>query len=169
MSDAGEFVIRHARADDLEALTRLYNYYVEETVITFDVEPFTPEQRQGWLSQFAETGLYRLLVAEQGGRIAGYASSTRHRAKPAYNPSIETTVYLDPKMSGRGLGRRLYERLFSELTGEDVHSAFAGVALPNEASVAFHLAMGFTEIGTFHEIGRKFGRYWDVMWFEKRL
>ena len=169
MADAGDPLIRHACPDDLEALTRLYNYYVEETAITFDVEPFTPEQRRGWFSQFAETGPYRLLVAEKAGRIAGYATSTRHRAKPAYNPSIETTVYLDPQQSGQGLGRKLYEGLFSELEGEDVHSAFAGVALPNEASVAFHLALGFTEIGIFHEIGRKFGRYWDVMWFEKRL
>lgn len=169
MADAGDPLIRHARPDDLEALTRLYNYYVEETAITFDIEPFTPEQRRGWLSQFSETGPYRLLVVEQTGGIAGYATSTRHRAKPAYNPSIETTVYLDPQRSGQGLGRKLYERLFSELKGEDVHSAFAGVALPNEASVAFHLALGFTEIGIFHEIGRKFGRYWDVMWFEKRL
>ena len=164
-----ETIIRYARSDDLEPLTRLYNYFVENTAITFDIDPFTPEERRPWLAQFAETGPYRLLVAEREGEIAGYASATRHRAKPAYNTSIETTVYLDPQLPRQGLGRKLYERLFSVLEGEDVHCAYAGISLPNEASVAFHRAMGFTEIGTFHEVGRKFGRFYDTMWFEKRL
>ncbi|GJL95908.1 MAG: phosphinothricin N-acetyltransferase [Hyphococcus sp.] len=161
--------VRPGEIGDLEALTTLYNHFVLETAITFDIEPFTPAQREPWFGQFEKTGPYRLLVAHLDGAHAGYATSTRHRAKPAYNPSIETTVYVDPKFARQKVGAALYEALFSALEGEDVHKAFAGVALPNEASVAFHQRFGFTEIGTFHEIGRKFGRFHDVMWFEKRL
>lgn len=162
-------VIRHAEPADLEALTRLYNHFVETTTITFDIEPFTLEARKPWMAQFSEDGRYQLFVAEAEGRIAGYASTTRHRAKPAYDASVEATVYVDPAFSRLGIGKSLYNRLFAALAGKDVHCVYAGVALPNPASVAFHQRAGFTEIGTFHEVGRKFGRYIDVMWFEKRL
>lgn len=165
----GETVIRHADPADLEALTRLYNHFVETTTITFDIEPFTAEARKPWMAQFSRSGRYQLFVAEKADRIAGYASSTRHRAKPAYDASVEATVYVDPAFSRRGIGERLYERLFAALADVDVHCVYAGVALPNPASIAFHQRAGFTEIGTFHEVGRKFGRYIDVMWFEKRL
>ena len=161
--------IRAAEAGDLVAMTTLYNYYVDHTAITFDTAAFTPEARKPWFSQFSEQGPYRLFVAESDGQLAGYASSTKHRAKPAYDTSVEMTVYLDQRFAGLGIGRNLYEALFSVLSGEDIRSAFAGVALPNDASIAFHEAMGFAKIGTFHEVGRKFGRYYDVMWFEKRI
>ncbi len=161
--------IRAAAVGDLEPMTSLYNYYVDNTAITFDTAAFTPEARKPWFSQFSEEGPYRLFVAEFDGQLAGYASSTKHRAKPAYATSVEMTIYLDQRFAGLGLGRKLYEALFSALSGEDIRSAYAGVALPNDASVAFHEAMGFTKIGTFHEVGRKFGRYYDVMWFEKRF
>jgi len=164
-----ETVIRHAEPADLESITRLYNHFVENTVITFDIEPFTAAARQSWLAQFSRTGRRRLFVAERKGRIAGYASSTRHRAKPAYDASVEATIYVDPEFSRLGIGKSLYDRLFSALADEDVHSVYAGVALPNPASIAFHKGFGFAEIGTFHEVGRKFGRYIDVKWFEKRL
>ena len=161
--------IRAAEIGDLEAMTALYNYYVENTAITFDTVPFTPEARKPWFAQFSQQGPHRLIVAESDGQLAGYASSSKHRAKPAYGTSVEMTIYLDQRFSGAGLGRKLYEALFLALSGEDIRSVFAGVALPNDASVAFHEAMGFTKIGTFHEVGRKFGRYYDVMWFEKRF
>jgi phosphinothricin acetyltransferase len=161
--------IRHAEPADLEALTRLYNHFVETTTITFDIEPFTSKARKSWMAQFSRSGRYQLFVAEERGRIAGYASSTRHRAKPAYDASVEATIYVDPAFSRRGIGLSLYERLFSALADEDVHCIYAGVALPNPASIAFHQRFGFTEIGTFHEVGHKFGRYIDVMWLEKQL
>ncbi len=161
--------IRHADISDLEAMTHLYNYFVETTTVTFDIEIFTTDERKSWFAQFDQTGPHQLFVAEYEGVFAGYAGSMVHRAKPAYKISVETTIYLDDRFARKGIGQMLYQRLFSALEKEDLRSAFAAVTLPNEASIRFHQSLGFAEIGTFHEIGRKFGRYHDVMWFEKRI
>ena len=161
--------VRPAAPDDLPALTELYNHYVEHTHITFDLVPYTVESRREWFSHYADTGRHRVLVATQADAIVGYATSGRFRDKAAYDPSVETTAYLRPGLVGAGVGTALYAALFEALRDEDVHRAFAGVALPNEASLALHRKFGFTEIGTFREVGRKFGRFWDVTWFERPL
>ena len=160
-------LVRPAAAADLAALTGIYNHYVENTHVTFDTEPFS--DREQWFGQFLERGPHRVFVAEDEGRIAGYASSTRFRHKPAYATSVETTVYLAPDAGRRGFGSALYEALFTALADEDVHRAYAGVALPNPGSVAFHERFGFERIGLYREVGRKFGRYWDVVWYERAL
>lgn len=160
--------VRPGEERDLPALTEIYNHFVEHTHITFDLEPFTVEQRREWFSHYAATGRHRLLVAESaGGRVLGYATSGRFRDKPAYAPSVETTVYCAPTAVGCGVGSALYSALFELLRGEDVHRAYAGVALPNDASLALHRRFDFTEIGTFGEVGRKFGKWWDVTWLER--
>lgn len=165
----GEVSIRSARASDLEALTRIYNHYVETTPVTFDVTPFSVEQRRGWFEHYAGRGPYRLLVAELDGEPAGYASSSRFRDKRAYDPTVETTVYLRPDRVGRGIGTQLYAELFERLAGEEVHRAVAGVTLPNPVSLALHRRFGFEPVGTFDEVGFKLSRYWSVQWLEKRL
>lgn len=161
--------VRRAGPGDLEAITRLYNHFVETTAVTFDVGVFTPDERKPWLAQFAEAGPHQLFVAEAEGFFQGYAGSMPFKAKKAYATSVETTIYVDPAAARRGAGRALYERLFAALAGEDVHRAYAGIALPNDASIRFHEAFGFRPVGTYREVGRKFGRYHDVMWFEKGL
>ena len=162
-------VTRPGRVDDLPVLTRIYNHYVENTHVTFDLAPFTVEQRREWFDHYGDGGRHRLLVAVADGDLIGYATSGRFRDKAAYDPSVETTVYCAPDAVGRGAGSALYEALFAELAGEDVHQAFAGVALPNEASLRLHRRFGFAEIGTFREVGRKFGRWWDVTWLQRAL
>lgn len=164
-----EVAIRHAQLSDLPAMTRLYNHFVKTSAVTFDTRLFTVEEREPWLAQFSKTGRRQLFVAEIGGRFAGYAGSVAHRAKPAYETSVETTIYVDGDYGRLGVGRALYARLFEALSVEDVRGVFAGVALPNDASVRFHLSCGYSEIGVFHEVGRKFGRYHDVLWLEKQL
>jgi phosphinothricin acetyltransferase len=162
--------VRAGRADDVPALTAIYNHYVEHTHVTFDLEPFTVEDRRAWFSHYAETGRHRVLVAESDdGAIVGYATSGTFRDKPAYGPSVETTVYCSTAAVGTGVGSALYTALFDALRGEDVHRAYAGVALPNDASLALHRRFGFTEIGTFREVGRKFDKWWDVTWLERPL
>lgn len=161
--------VRPAEPGDLKAITALYNHFVETTAITFDVGTFSVAEREPWFAQFAAEGPHRLFVAEADGAFAGYAGSMAFKAKKAYSTSVETTIYVLPATGGRGVGRALYERLFSALRGEDVHRAYAGVALPNDASIRFHQRFDFREIGTFHEVGRKFGRFHDVLWLEKRL
>jgi phosphinothricin acetyltransferase len=167
MADAT--TVRTGRADDLPALTAIYNHYVEHTHVTFDVVPFTVEQRRDWFDHYGSSGPHRLLVATIGPAVLGYATSGPFRAKPAYAPSVETTVYCAPDALGRGIGRLLYDALLAGLAEEDVHRAYAGVALPNDASVALHRAFGFTDVGVFTEVGRKFDRWWDVLWLERQL
>ena len=161
--------VRPATADDLSTVNDIYNQYVVEAHYTFDVEPMTMEARRDWFTHYGETGRHRLLVAVSEGRVVGYACSSRFRPKPAYDTSVETSVYLAPDAVGRGAGARLYEKLFRALEGEDVHRAYAGIALPNPASVGLHERFGFKRVGHFTEQGRKFGRYWDVAWYEKPL
>jgi phosphinothricin acetyltransferase len=169
VSAAREVLVRPATPADLAALTEIYNHYVAHTPVTFDVEPYSVESRRAWFEQFAEAGPYRLLVCEDREGVAGYASSVRFRVKPAYEPSVETSVYLAPSRVGDGLGTLLYGALFEHLRGEDLHRAYGGVTLPNPASVALHLGCGFRSIGVYREVGRKLGSYWDVEWFEKPL
>ena len=161
--------LRPARASDLTALTALYNHYVRETPVTFDVEPYHVETRRPWLEGFAPEGPHRLFVAEREAVLLGYAGSMRFRPKAAYATSVETTVYLRPESAGQGVGALLYAQLFEALRGEDLHRALAGITLPNPASIRLHERFGFRPIGVFHEVGRKFGRYWDVGWYEKSL
>ncbi len=162
--------IRSAGTGDLADLERIYNHYVTTTHITFDTEAFTLEQRRAWFDGFSESGPHRLLVAETEAGVVGYASSIRFRPKSAYHTSVETTVYLDPPHVGLGFGHRLYRALLEALAGEPaVHRAYGGIALPNPASIALHESLGFRRVGTFREVGHKFGKFWDVSWFEKEL
>ena len=162
-------VVRAAQPADLPTLTDIYNHYVRTSGVTFDTTPFTVEQRQEWFSHYATTGPYRVLVAVDAADVVGYATSSPFRPKPGYLTSVETSVYLRPDATGRGLGTLLYRALFDAIAEEDLHRAYAGVALPNDASVTLHERLGFRRLGTYVEVGRKFGRYWDVLWFERAL
>ncbi|WP_328872028.1 GNAT family N-acetyltransferase [Streptomyces sp. NBC_00287] len=170
-----EVQVRPGVEADLEALTDIYNHYVRETPITFDTAVFTPEERRPWLLSHPEDGPYRLMVAVErdsagnSQRILGYATSSPYRPKPAYATSVEVTIYLAPDAGRRGVGTLLYKALFEALSGEDLHRAYAGIAQPNEASTRLHERFGFQYVGTYREVGRKFGRYWDVAWYEKAL
>lgn len=157
-----EVTIRRALREDLPALLAVYNYYVVNTPITFDIEPRSLEQRQQWLDGFAPSGRYQCFVALRDGKAVGWAASLRYRDRAAYDTSVETSVYLAPDETGRGLGTRLYTTLFDALKAEDVHRAYGGVTQPNDASNRLHEAMGFQQVGYLAEIGRKFDRYWDV-------
>ncbi len=163
-------ILRAARPADLARIVEIYNHYIVNTVITFDLAPVTEESRRPWFESFAPEGPFRLFVLEEEGRVAGYASSTRFRKKAAYDTSVETSIYLAHDEVGRGLGSALYGKLFEALEAEPpLHRAYAGITLPNPRSVAFHESLGFRPIGTFHEVGFKFGAFHDVAWFERPL
>jgi phosphinothricin acetyltransferase len=174
-SEHTEVQVRPGVESDLDALTNIYNHYVRETPITFDTAVFSPEERRPWLLSHPEDGPYRLKVAVDGTfqgnsqRILGYATSSPYRDRPAYSTSVAVTIYLAPDAGGRGIGTLLYKALFEALAAEDVHRAYAGIAQPNEASTRLHERFGFRHVGTLREVGRKFGRYWDVAWYEKDL
>ena len=155
---------------DLADLVKIYNHYVENTPFTFDTTTFSMQDRIGWFASFSEDGIHRLVVAEREGQVLGYASSAPFKQRPAYDTSVETSVYLDPDNIGNGIGTALYELLLEQLGNDDrLHRAYGGIALPNSASVALHEKLGFKLAGTYREVGYKLDRYWDVAWYEKDL
>ncbi len=162
--------IRPAARDDLPRLTDIYNYYIINTPITFDLEPVTVEQRSGWFEEHTGSKRHRMLVAEDAGRVVvGYACTGPFRNKAAYDTSVETSIYCAHDVKGRGIGTILYRALFDALKNEDINRLLGGITLPNEASIKLHRKFGFTDVGVFTECGRKFDRYWDVVWMERPL
>lgn len=153
----------------MPALREIYNNYVSSSAVTFDIEPASVEGRREWFRRYGRTGRHRLLVAEEAGKVVGYATSGQFRERAAYRPSVETSAYCAPYATGRGIGSRLYQVLLDELATEDVHRAYAGITLPNDASERLHRRFGFQPVGVLNEVGRKFDRYWDVLWLERRL
>jgi phosphinothricin acetyltransferase len=166
---AHQITVRPAEAADLEQLNEIYNHYVATSPATFDIDPITMDARKEWFTHYAPAGRYRLLVATDGERLLGYASSSPHRLRKAYETSIETTAYVAPDATSLGVGSAMYAALFDALAGEDVHRAYAGITQPNDASNALHEKFGFKRAALYSEQGRKFGRYWDVAWYEKPL
>ena len=163
----GEVRIAPGRLGDLEAVAAIYTHYIRTSHATFELEPRSADVVRGWFDGFGERGPHRLLVARDPERVLGFASSSSFRPRAAYAPTVETSVYLDPDTTGRGVGTALLGALLTELETEDVHRACAGIALPNPASARLHERFGYRHVGTFTEQGYKFGRYWDVAWFER--
>jgi phosphinothricin acetyltransferase len=161
--------IRASVREDLPRLTEIYNHFVVNTPVTFDLEPWTVERRLSWFEQFGPRGRHRLLVAVEGDVVAGYAGTTRFRVKAGYDKTVETTIYCAPGLEGKGIGGQLYTALFASLVGEDIHRIVAGYVPPNPASAALHERFGFRRVGTFSHCGYKFGRYWDTCWLERPL
>lgn len=159
--------IRQASAIDATPLAEIYNHYVTHTAVTFDVVPVTTENRLEWINRSNLNPFHRLFIGEIDGVVIGYASSSQFRVKPAYDRSVETTIYLAPDAQGSGLGRRLYGHLLDELAATQVHRCYGVIALPNDASVALHQRLGFSDVGHLTEVGYKFDQYWDTVWMEK--
>ncbi len=161
--------VRNAAPGDYARIVDIYNHYVLHSAATFDTQPYSLGERATWLAEFAELGPYQLLVGVAGDTVAGYAYSSRFNPRPAYDVSVETTVYVDPEHVGLGVGSALYTELFSRLEGIGLHGAYAGVTLPNDASERLHTKFGFKQIGLESEVGFKFDKFWDVGRYERRL
>jgi L-amino acid N-acyltransferase YncA len=165
--DIDAVVIRPGRPDDAPGVQAIYAPIVEHTVISFEVDvPPVEEMRRR-----IEYTVPQLpwLVADAAGRVAGYAYAGEHQARQAYRWSVNVSVYLAEDARGRGLGRQLYGELFTSLRQLGYVSAFAGVTLPNPASVGLHESVGFEPIGTFPSVGFKHGRWHEVGWWRLLL
>ena len=161
-------IVRPASRADLPRITEIHNYYVQNTHITFDVRPFSAEQRVPWFNEHTNNGRHRLLVAEdRDGKIARYTATGSFRTKEAYETTVEVSIACSLESVNKGIGTQLYQTLFSLLAQEDVHRVVAGIAQPNAASNALHERFGFQRVGTFNQVGQKFGKFWDVLWMEK--
>lgn len=150
--------IRLPSINDLAALTELYNHYVCNTTITFDLSPVSVSQRQAeWFSHYGATGRYRLWVADRGGEVVGYATSSPFHRKAAYQTSVETSVYVAPAYLRQGIGRSLYSQLFASLQGEDIHRAYALITQPNLASEQLIVDLGLRKWATAARWGKNLG------------
>ncbi|HEY2814561.1 MAG TPA: GNAT family N-acetyltransferase [Acidimicrobiales bacterium] len=154
-------LVRLATPDDNEAIRAIYNVEVAESTVTFDLVPRSPEQQQRWLS--ARSGAHAVLVAEDAGEVVGFASLSPYRDRPAYSTSVEDSVYVRRDRQGQGVGKALLAELRRLATAHGFHAVMARIVGGHEASIALHRAEGFEIVGTEREVGRKFGRWLDVL------
>ena len=161
------FLIRQAEIQDSASLLAVYAHYVEHTTVSFETE--VPSLGEFSRRVEAVSKEYPFLVCLDGETICAYAYASRHRERAAYRYDVDVSVYVKHGLLGRGVGSALYEALFEALARREAYNAYAGVALPNERSLALHRKFGFQPVGVFHRTGYKFGQWHDVMWLEKRL
>lgn len=157
-------MIREAAFSDADAIAEIYNYYILNTVITFELDPIMPGEIIKRMGKYKEVGPY--LVYEEDGEVIGYAYVSKFRERPAYEHSVESSIYLKNGCGGKGLGTKLYGELLSQVLLQR-HTIIGGIALPNEASVRLHEKCGFKKIAHFPEVGRKFEKWIDVGFWQK--
>lgn len=164
--------VRLAKAEDAEAIRQIYNLAVTTSVVTFDLVPRSANEQRQWLE--ARSGAHAVVVAEDGNeedgkKIAGFASLSPYRDKPAYSTSVEDSIYVHETYQRQGVGRLLLEELIRVATVHGFHAMFARIVDGHLPSIRLHESMGFETIGTEREVGRKFGRWLDVLVMEKLL
>jgi L-amino acid N-acyltransferase YncA len=158
--------VRAAVQSDAAAIAAVYAPYVTDDVASFETDP--PDAAE-FARRMAVRPRLPWLVAERGGVVTGYCYGSRHRDRAAYRWSVDVSVYLDRSEHRRGTGRALYEPLLAELRSLGYVNAYAGIALPNDASVGLHEALGFRLVGIYRGVGYKFGAWRDVGWWQRAL
>lgn len=163
-----DLAIRPARDGDAAALARIYNHYVADTCVTFETEPVAATEMTRRVADTVGDGLPWLVVC-RAGEVAGYAYASKWKGRCAYRYTAEVTVYLDPAMTGQGIGRPLYAALVEDIRARGMHAAIGGIALPNDASIRLHERLGFRKVAHFEQVGFKQGRWIDVGYWQLLL
>jgi phosphinothricin acetyltransferase len=153
--------VRLATPSDNEAIREIYNLEVVESTVTFDLVPRSPEQQHEWLSN--RSGAHAVLVAAEGNEIVGFGSLSPYRDRPAYSTTVEDSIYVRRDCRGQGVGKMLLVELLRLATAHGFHAVIARIVGDHDASIALHRAAGFEIVGTEREVGRKFGRWLDVL------
>jgi phosphinothricin acetyltransferase len=159
--------LRFATAEDGGAVAAIYGPYVRDTPISFEVEPPGADEMGRRIADSLQRHAW--LLACRGADVVGYAYASAHRTRAAYRWSVDMAVYMDRTAHRRGIARRLYGALFALLARQGYVNAYAGVTLPNPASVGFHEAMGFRPVGVYRGVGYKRGAWYDVGWWSRSL
>ncbi len=158
-------LVRPAAPADLEPTLEIYNHAVAHTTASYDYDPRPVLEHQKWYADKLEGG-FPLLVAEQGGRVVGFATFGGFRAKMGYQYTLEHSVYVHPEFQGRGVGSALMPPLIEAARAQKCHSLMAGIDSSNAGSIAFHHRYGFVEVATLREVGFKFGRWLDLTFMQ---
>jgi L-amino acid N-acyltransferase YncA len=156
-----------ARVGDARAIADIYAPYVRDTIVSFETEVPDATEIAARMGRIEKQ--YPWLTASTDGRLVGYAYACENRSRAAYRWSVDAAVYLDASAQRRGIGSALYRRLFALLRMQGYVSAFAGISLPNPASIGLHEAMGFALIGVHRNVGYKLGAWRDVGWWQRGL
>jgi len=159
--------LRPATLDDAEAIRSIYNKEVTTSTVTFDLVPRTLHDQRAWLS--ARSGAHAVIVAEVEGAVRGFASLSPWRDRPAYSTTVEDSIYVHRDHHGQGIGTALLTELVETATAHGFHACMARIVGGHEASIALHRSCGFEVVGTEHEVGRKLGRWLDVVLMERML
>ncbi len=152
--------IRRATLADAPAIAAIYNWYVANTVVTFEEDPVSDAEMARRVSDVL--GAYDWIVLVRDGRLAGYAYASRFRERAAYRWATESTIYLEQGLSGQGLGKRLYGALVQRIFALGYRHMVGGISLPNDRSVRLHESLGFVKVAHYPRIGKKLGRWVDV-------
>lgn len=152
---------------DAAACAAIYAPFVTDNWVSFELDPPDAAEMARRIGEYGASHAW--LVAEVDGAVTGYAYGSPHRSRAAYASSCDVAVYVGPAHGRQGIGRALYAELLPRLAGKGFHAAFAGIALPNDASVGLHQAMGFTPVGIYREVGWKLGGWRDVGWWQRLL
>jgi L-amino acid N-acyltransferase YncA len=161
-------MIRPVTENDSEVITRIYNHYILNTIITFEVQEVSAQEIARRIAEITSASL-PYLVTEHDGQVVGYAYASKWKSRFAYRFSVECTVYIDPAFPGKGFGSALYRVLLEQLRERGIHAAIGGIALPNPVSVALHEKLGFKKVAHFSEVGFKFDKWIDVGYWELNL
>ena len=156
--------IRRAEVADVPAITQIYNEAILTTTATFDIEPKTEEDRLQWFASHDER--HPILVAEVEGQVVGWTSLSQWRQRAAYDDTAETSSYVQAQHRGKGIGRKLKHAIIDEARRLGFHTLIAGVAQGSDASLHLNKCFGFTVVGTFKEVGHKFGKRLDVTYLQ---
>jgi L-amino acid N-acyltransferase len=159
--------IRLAQRDDAEAIRQIYNLEVSTSTVTFDLVPRTVADQLQWLE--ARSGAHAVVVAEDGGEVVGFASLSPFRDRPAYNSTVEESIYVRSDQRGRGVGVELLSELLSLAAQHGFHTVIARIVGGHDASLGLHRRLGFDQVGTEREVGRKFGKWLDVVVMQRML
>lgn len=159
--------IRPARATDAETCAAIYRPNVTESWASFELEPPDGAEMAARMARYSASHTW--LVAERNDRVIGYAYGSPHRERAAYASSCDVAIYVAGECTRSGAGRALYGHLLARLKAQGLHAAFAGIALPNPASIALHEACGFMPVGIYREVGWKMGGWRDVGWWQRLL
>jgi phosphinothricin acetyltransferase len=161
------FDIREGHTRDGAALAAIYAPYVEQSWVSFETEAPDAAEMARRIAEYGQSHAW--LVAERSGQILGYAYASPHRTRAAYATSADIAIYIAKGAQGQGMGRALYTALFDRLRTKSIHAVFAGIALPNPASIALHEAIGMVPVGIYREVGWKMGGWRDVGWWQRLL
>lgn len=160
-------MIRKVQNKDFSAITSIYNHYIRETTITFDIDELSEQIMADRIEKV--TKKYPYLVIEEEDRVVGYAYASVWKDKDAYDKTVESTVYLDPSASGKGYGSKIYKALLQELKQQGFRIAIACITIPNPVSIALHEKLGFRKNAIFEKLGEKFGELHDVGYWQLML